>query len=170
MRLRCPAPVRLSHAHRPRCVCAQTLAPLCNLEILAPMPTGRLAPRPAGATAADFEDGGAPDRSSRPRAEAWQAFAARVALCRFIACAASNLPDRTRFRWARQEIFDERLRTDEPLLQAADEWLTHAGTWFRGLSRLPPSPTTSSDDDELDDEPVDSEPVDSEDSLFYPEQ
>jgi len=187
--------VPLSHARRPRCVRAQTLAPLCRLEIIAPRPAGRLAPRPAGATAADFKDGGAPDRSSRPRAEAWQAFAARVALCRFIAFAASNLPDRKRLRWARQEIFGEQLRTDErageQMLQAAearlrnrafyeleqDEWLTYAGTWFRGLSRLPPSlPTTSSDDDDESDDELDSEPVDSEPDfpmfplLLYPEQ
>ena len=194
VRLRCPAPVPLSHACRPRCVRAQTLAPLCRLEILAPRPTGRLAPRPAGATAADFKDGGAPDRSSGPRAKAWQAFADRVALCRFIALAASNLPDRKRVRWVRQEIFGEQLPTDEradgQMLQAAVarlrncyrkravyeleqyEFLTFAGTWFRGLSRLPPSLPTSSDDDDESDDELDSEPADSEPDfplLLYPE-
>ena len=56
------------------------------------------------------------------------------------------------------------------------EFLTLAGTWFRGLPRLPPSlPTSSDDDDESDDEPddeLDSEPADSEPDfpvLLYPE-
>ena len=52
------------------------------------------------------------------------------------------------------------------------KFLTYAGTWFRGLSRLPPSLPTSSDDDDESDDELDSEPADSEPDfplLLYPE-
>ena len=153
--LHCPIPVPLSHTRRP--CCAQTLAPLCNLEILAPGPTGRLAPRPAGATTADFEElgpGALSSKCSGRRARASLAFATRVSLCRFIAFAASNLPDRSRVRWVRQQIFGFQFvpnRSLERLRICAGvefEWLLFASTWFCGLSAVPKPEF----DDELDSE------------------
>ena len=165
--LHCPVPVPLSHTRRP--CCAQTLAPLCNLEIQAPGPTGRLAPRPAGATTADFEEprpGALSSKCSGRHARALLAFATRVSLCRFIAFAASNLPDRSRVRWVRQQIFGVHQQPgSEPQRSLAlpgslelqrlricagveFEWLLFASTWFCGLSAVPKPES----DDELDSE------------------
>ena len=98
---------------------------------------------PAGATSADFEET-APERS----AKAWQAFSARVLLCRFLAYAASHLPDSNRGRWAGQEVFDEQLQTVERLQNRCGlqyEWLNYARAWFRDLPQLR---TPASDDGE----------------------